>query len=109
MLIRHSAVNIQGFIWVENGLVCGCETVEKIGQVDEMGERELVLVVSVQCGMERHDTWMTCSSRTPRCAILSLPALEPRVMNVIMLYNSVRAVFVGVLFTEREVEIHDLP
>ena len=34
------------------GLVCELETVGKIGQVDEMGERELVLVVSVRCGKE---------------------------------------------------------
>ena len=30
------------------GLVCGGETVGKIGEVDEKGERELVLVVSVK-------------------------------------------------------------
>ena len=50
----------------------------------------------------RHDTWMTIVLGTQRCAILSFPALEPRVFawwNVIMLCNSVRAVFVGVLFT----------
>ena len=28
------------------------ETVGKIGEVDEMGERELALVVSVKCGKE---------------------------------------------------------
>ena len=33
-------------------LVCKCETVGKIGEVDEMGERELVLLVSVRCGKE---------------------------------------------------------
>ena len=33
-------------------LVCEGETVGKIGEVDEMGERELVLVVSVRCGKE---------------------------------------------------------
>ena len=33
-------------------LVCEGETVGKIGEVDEMGERELVLVVSVGCGKE---------------------------------------------------------
>ena len=52
----------------------------------------------------RHDTWMTIVSRTQRCAILSLAALEPLVFawwNVIMLCNSVRAVFVGVLFSLR--------
>ena len=45
---------------------------------------------------------MTIVSGTQRCAVLSLAALEPRVFvrrNVIMLCNSVRAVFVGVLFT----------
>ena len=34
------------------GLVCEFETVGKIGEVDEMDERELVLVVSVRCGKE---------------------------------------------------------
>ena len=34
------------------GLVCAGETVGKIGEVDEMGERELVLVVSVRCGQD---------------------------------------------------------
>ena len=33
-------------------LVCAVETVGKIGEVDEMGERELVLVVRVRCGKE---------------------------------------------------------
>ena len=48
----------------------------------------------------KHDVWMTIVFKTQRCAILSLPALEPRVFawwNVIMLCNSARAVFVGVL------------
>ena len=33
-------------------LVCKRETVGKMGEVDEMGERELVLVVGVKCGKE---------------------------------------------------------
>ena len=33
-------------------LVCAGETVGKMGEVDETGERELVLVVSVRCGKE---------------------------------------------------------
>ena len=33
-------------------MLCAGETVGKIGEVDEMGERELVLVVSVNCGKE---------------------------------------------------------
>ena len=33
-------------------LVCVGETVGKIGEVDEMGEREHVLGVSVKCGKE---------------------------------------------------------
>ena len=33
-------------------LVCVGETVGKIGEADDMGERELVLVVSVKCGKE---------------------------------------------------------
>ena len=38
------------------GLVCKGETVGKVEEVDEMGERELVLVVSVRCGKERDIT-----------------------------------------------------
>ena len=38
------------------GLVCEGETVGKMGEVDQMGERELVLVVSVRCGKERDMT-----------------------------------------------------
>ena len=34
------------------GLVCVGETVGEIREVDEMGERELVLVVSVRSGKE---------------------------------------------------------
>ena len=37
-------------------LVCKGETVGKIGKVDEKGERELVLVVSVRFGKERDTT-----------------------------------------------------
>ena len=37
-------------------LVCVGETVGKIGEVDEMGERELVLVVSVKCGKHQDMT-----------------------------------------------------
>ena len=33
-------------------LVCAGETVGKMGEVDEMSEKELVLVVSVRCGKE---------------------------------------------------------
>ena len=43
-----------------------------MGEVDEMGERELVLVVSVKCGKGRDDTWMTIVWGTQRCAILEL-------------------------------------
>ena len=39
------------------GHVCKSETVGKIGEVDEIGERELVRVVSVRCGKQRD---MTC-------------------------------------------------
>ena len=61
-------------------LVCVGETVGKTGEVVEMGDRELVLVVSVKCGKVRdNDTWMTTVLGTQRCAILSLAALEPRV------------------------------
>ena len=34
------------------GLVCEGEIVGKIREVDELGEKELVLVVSVRCGKE---------------------------------------------------------
>ena len=33
----------------------GCKG-ENVGQIDEVGERELVLVVSVRCGKERDMT-----------------------------------------------------
>ena len=54
VLIRHSGVEHR---MVNMGsramdLVCVGETVGKMGEVDEMGERELVLVVSVRCGKE---------------------------------------------------------
>ena len=41
-------------------LVCEGETAGQMGEVDQVGERELVLVVlcQVQQGM-RHDTWIT--------------------------------------------------
>ena len=32
--------------------MCESETVGRVGEVDEVGERELVLVVSVRCGKE---------------------------------------------------------
>ena len=38
------------------GLVCKGETVGKIGEVDEIGDRELVLVISVKCGKGRDMT-----------------------------------------------------
>ena len=54
VLIRHSAVDHRRG---KNGLrfivlVCEGETVGQVGEVDEKGERELVLVVSVKCGKE---------------------------------------------------------
>ena len=36
--------------------MCAGETVVKKGEVDDMGERELVLVASVRCGKERDMT-----------------------------------------------------
>ena len=69
--------NIAGYLYGSRiiGLVCKGATVGKVGEVDEMGERELVLVVSVRCGKGRDMTrGMTIVSRTQRCA-----ALEPRV------------------------------
>ena len=72
MLIRHCRGTSQGIYGSRIiGLVCEGKAVGKIREVDEMGERELVLVVSV--------TWMTIVSGTQLCATLSLPALEPRV------------------------------
>ena len=54
MLIRHSAVEHGRVKYGSRtiDLVCAGETVGKIGEVDEMGERELVLEVSVRCGKE---------------------------------------------------------
>ena len=43
----------------------GCEG-ENVGKIGEVGERELVLVVSVRCGKERNNYF-----DTQRCAILS--------------------------------------
>ena len=37
-------------------LVCEGEIVGKMGEVDEINERELVLVVCVRCGKERDMT-----------------------------------------------------
>ena len=53
-LIRHSAMEQrQGFYGSRAiGLVCVGEAVGKIGEGDEMSERELVLMVSDKCGME---------------------------------------------------------
>ena len=99
-LCRGTSQGIEGSR--NTGLVCKGETVGKVGEVDEMGER------TGACGQcqvrqgKRHDTRMTIVLGTPRCAIRSFAALEPRVFawwNVIMLCNSVRALFVGVLFT----------
>ena len=55
------------------------ETVEKIREVDEMGERTCA---GGQCQVRqrtRHGTWMTIVLGTHTCAILSFAALEPRV------------------------------
>ena len=54
VLIRHSAVDhrilYMGLRIMR--LFCEGDTFGKIGEVHEMGERELVLVVSVMCGKE---------------------------------------------------------
>ena len=63
MLIRHSAVVLPR----ENGS-CGKglgREGENVGKIGEVGERELMPVVSVRCG------WMTNDFETQRCAILS--------------------------------------
>ena len=50
VLIRHSAMERQGFYGSRAiGLVC---VGEAVGKIDEMSERELVLMVSVRCGKE---------------------------------------------------------
>ena len=72
VLIRHGpSQGIPGLRVI--GLVCEGETVGKIGEMDEMSERELVLgsQCQVRQGM-RHDAWMTIVLGTQRCAILSL-------------------------------------
>ena len=57
LLIRHSAVEHRR-VYMSRiiGHVCKGETVGKIREVDEMGERELVQVVSGRCGKERDMT-----------------------------------------------------
>ena len=54
MLIRHAAVEHRRVNMGRRAisLVCVGEAVGKTGEEDEMGERELVLVVSVRCGKE---------------------------------------------------------
>ena len=54
VLIRHSAVDHRRVFDGSRftGLVCEGETVGQAREVDEMGERELVLVVSGRCGKE---------------------------------------------------------
>ena len=52
--MRHGRGTSQGIYGSRIiGLVCEDETVGQIGEVDEKGERELVVVVSVRCGKER--------------------------------------------------------
>ena len=57
--------NIAGYIWVENHRSCVCvgETVGKIGEADEIGERTCACgQCQVRQGMRR-DTWMTIGLR----------------------------------------------
>ena len=54
LLIRHSVVDHRR-VNTGRGPLILCvlgETIGKIGEEDEIGERELVLVVSVRCGKE---------------------------------------------------------
>ena len=52
-VIRHSIVEHRRVCMGRDlGLVCEGETVGKISEMEEMDERELVLVVSVRCGKE---------------------------------------------------------
>ena len=57
--------------------MCKGEDVGKAREIDEMGERELVLVVSVRWAKDETDTWKTMVLETQRCAMLSFAALEP--------------------------------
>ena len=58
VLIRHSVVEHRK-VNMDRAPKISCLG-ETVGKVGEVGERELVLVVSVRCGRGmRHDTWMT--------------------------------------------------
>ena len=93
--------NIAGLLWVENHGACLWRWDRRKDRRSGWNGCERTCACC-QCQMRqgmRHDTWMTIVLRTQRCAILNL---EPRVFpwwNVIMLCNSVRAVFGCVLFT----------
>ena len=57
VLIRHSVVEHRRVYMGRQSWGLGVrENVGKIGEADEMDERELVLVVSVKCGKEREMT-----------------------------------------------------
>ena len=83
MRIRHSAVDHRIFYGMRfKVLVCAGETVGKIGDVDEKGERDLVLVVSVRCGKEGDMTrgrQLFQGHKDAQSSSLSLATLEPRV------------------------------
>ena len=54
VLIRHSTVEHRRvYKGRETKSLRKGDTIGKVGEMDEMGERELVLVVSVRCGKER--------------------------------------------------------
>ena len=55
MFIRHSAVDLRSVNIDRAPKRLGCEG-ENVGMIGEVGERELVLVVSVKCGKERDMT-----------------------------------------------------
>ena len=83
MLIRHSAVEHRRVKYsscakgVAKSRVRVGEIVGKIGEGDEMGERELVLVVSVKCG--KNETWssglMWATALPPFMNTVSVPSI----------------------------------
>ena len=93
---------IIGFVW--RG-----ETVGKIGEVDEMGERELVLEVSVRCGKEwdRTRRWQLFFKDTKMCnpELCSSWATRVRVMKCDHAVQLCACCSCGLLFTHLKASI----
>ena len=73
--------NIEGHIWVENHRACMQRWDRRKDWRSGWNGWERTCACG-QCQVRqrtRHDTWITNISRTQRCSILRLPALEPRV------------------------------